>query len=979
MKIINLMFFLLFLGSSTLNAQNVIKNPNSLLQEINKRITVTIICPANSPANVKLAAREVRRYLYLRTGTLLPIAKFATGDIVSFRIDNTLEEQQFRLKSDGKSLIILGGSDVAVLYGAYAFAEKLGVRFQIDGDVIPDTKIAFALPKLDETHKPLFRLRGLQPFHDFPEGPDWWTADDWKVISGQVAKMRMNFIGLHTYPVKNKDLGPEPTVWIGLPEDVNADGTVKIAGKTSWYTTAKFSPYGCYAPGKTSVFSFGASQLFPADDYGPAINRPDDFPFPKTPEACMSMANRSGQMLNDVFTDARGLGIKTAVGTESPLDIPDVIAAQLKSRGLNPDDPSTLQKLYEGMFLRIKNAYPVDYYWIWGHEGEIDEKLFITNIECARAALKTLKAPFSLGICGWGWTAGHFPSLDKALPKDVFFSSINHNVGNAPVSPNFAELEGRLKFAIPWAEDDGNMTAIQLLAGRMRRDAADAQAYGCDGLFCLHWRTRVISPNVSALAQAGWEISDWGRSSAITSKGTKGVTVIGGQTASYLNNQIAGTLMAPLYQVVRFGLSGYRFQVPNGKYKVTLHFCELAYKDPGKRIFDVKLQQKTVISDLDIAAKVGQFAALIIPFEDVEARGGELAVDFSAKTEFPCISAIEITGPGFNKKINCGGNAYEDFEADATTDKLSRNLASDDFYSDFAFTQFGPEVAKETAAIFTKLDGNYPRPTAWIRGPGVIKINSQPWSQVKNQYAFAEEMEALRPLVHGAGNLARFDWWNHEFQFMKSMAKFACARGELDIAITRIEQIKDITAQRDSAINDALPIRLKMTKLLETMYEHLLATLNNASELGTIANIELQSLLRCKLLTARDETLEKLTGMPLPAKAKPGKEYSGAPLLVNLIVRTAQKRGETLHLKIIALDKLPVKSVMIKVRSLGNNNWKTIPAKHITRAVWNATLPAAADDFEYQVVSITSNGTKLTWPATAPEINQTVVIREYFH
>ncbi|MFA5814285.1 MAG: hypothetical protein WC865_01505 [Bacteroidales bacterium] len=825
-KIVYLNFFLLF-ASGTLNTQNALNKPNSLLAGHSSSNTVTIICPASSPANIKLAAREVRRYLYLRTATLLPIAEDAAGDVISFRIDNTLEEQQFRLKSDGKSMVIAGGSDVAVLYGAYAFAEKLGVRFQLDGDVIPDAQIPFSLPGLDETHKPVFRLRGIQPFHDFPEGPDWWTTDDWKVISGQVAKMRMNFIGLHTYPFKNKDLGPEPTVWIGLPEDVNADGTVKVADKSSWYTTAKFIPYGCYAPGETGTFSFGADQLFPADDYGPEINGPDDFPFPPTPEACVDMANRSGKMLNEVFTDARELGIKTAVGTESPLDIPDAIAEQLKSRGLNPDDPATLEKLYEGMFLRIKRTYPVDYYWIWGHEGEIDENRFITNINSARSALRSVEAPFSLGLCGWGWTAGHFPQFDKTLPKDVFFSSISHNVGNTPVSPNFAGLEGRVKFAIPWAEDDGNLTAFQLLVGRMRRDAVDAQTYGCDGLFCLHWRTRVINPNISALAQAGWELGDWGRSSDAVNK-----------------------------------------------------------------------------------------------------------------------------------------------------DSLPRNLASDDFYLDWTAAQFGPAVAKEIAAIFTKLDGNYPRTSTWNRGPGVININKQSWQEVKNQYAFAEEMESLRPRVRGSGNLARFDWWNHEFQFMKSMAMFACARGELDAALAGIEQIKDPAAQRKSAISEVLPIRLKMTNLLGTMYEHMIATLNNSSELGTIANIELQSLLRCKLLTAQDETLEKLAGAPLPAEARPRKEYSGTPLLVNLVVRTTQKRGEALLLRIIALDKQPVKSVLVKFRTLGGGKWETIEAKHIARAVWNATLPAPDDDFEYQIVSETSGGTKMKWPATAPEINQTVVIRE---
>ena len=41
----------------------------------------------------------------------------------------------------------------------------------------------------------------------------------------------------------------------------------------------------------------------------------------------------------------------------------------------------------------------------------------------------------------------------------------------------------------------------------MRRDAADALRYGCDGLLGIHWRTRILSANVLALAQAAWDQS----------------------------------------------------------------------------------------------------------------------------------------------------------------------------------------------------------------------------------------------------------------------------------------------------------------------------------------------------------------------------------------------------------------------------------------------------------------------------------------
>jgi len=39
----------------------------------------------------------------------------------------------------------------------------------------------------------------------------------------------------------------------------------------------------------------------------------------------------------------------------------------------------------------------------------------------------------------------------------------------------------------------------------MRRDAADAAEYGCTGLMGLQWRTDIIAPNASALAQAAWD------------------------------------------------------------------------------------------------------------------------------------------------------------------------------------------------------------------------------------------------------------------------------------------------------------------------------------------------------------------------------------------------------------------------------------------------------------------------------------------
>ena len=226
----------------------------------------------------ELAAREIRKYVYQRTGELLAVevwddSKTAEGDaifvgtIMSGVMKSTgysfpdLEQDAFILKtlasSDGKKLLVSGGSSIGTLYAAYHLAEQLGVGFYLDGDVIPDKQIDFSFPQLDITQTPLFNRRGIQPFHDFPEGPDWWNKEDYKAVFSQLPKLKMNFFGLHTYP--EGGVGPEPLTWIGIPEDVNPDGTVKSAYHSRHFTTQN-GTWG-YRPKNSSEYSYGTGQL----------------------------------------------------------------------------------------------------------------------------------------------------------------------------------------------------------------------------------------------------------------------------------------------------------------------------------------------------------------------------------------------------------------------------------------------------------------------------------------------------------------------------------------------------------------------------------------------------------------------------------------------------------------------------------------------------------------------------------------------
>ena len=198
---------------------------------------VTILTPLRATPQETLATREVLRYVYLRTGRLLSITAGNTApgkSLLVARKDHSLasglvrdratrdaiaglKPEQYLLRtmssSGGTKLVLLvGGDNTGTLYAAYRFAEHLGVRFYLSGDTIPDGKIALSLPNLNEIGRPLFSIRGIQPFHDFPEGPDWWDRDDYLAYVAQLAKMRMNFLGIHTYP----EGGPnaEPAVWM---------------------------------------------------------------------------------------------------------------------------------------------------------------------------------------------------------------------------------------------------------------------------------------------------------------------------------------------------------------------------------------------------------------------------------------------------------------------------------------------------------------------------------------------------------------------------------------------------------------------------------------------------------------------------------------------------------------------------------------------------------------------------------------------
>ncbi len=975
---------------------------------------VTVVHPPDASPAERLGAREVARYLYLRTGTLPAVQAGLgaprSGGLVVARRDRAglpadiataaarLGREQYLLRTVTKGhlriLWIIGGDDSGVLYGAYRFAERLGVRFYLHGDVVPDHRIAHALPDLNEIGRPIFDVRGIQPFHDFPEGPDWWNTDDHLAYVGQLAKMRMNFLGLHCYP--EGGVGPEPLVWIGRLADLDERGRPVFSYPSRWADTRRDLPWG-YAAMKTSEFVGGAERLFAGDDHGPDVHGEFLATNGSPVEVCNAVFNRTAAILHRVFGFARAVGVKTCIGTETPLTIPKAVQDRLRAGGKDPNDPTVVREVYEGMFRRIALVHPLDYYWLWTPEGwtwggNKPEQFEAArrDLEAALGALDALGKPFTLASCGWVLGPQHDrAALDAVLPKDCPMSCINRDVGHAPVERGFANVTGRPKWAIPWMENDPNLVAPQPWVGRMRQDAVDARRLGCTGLLGIHWRTKILSMNIAALAGAAWDQS-WVPSGTDVSPIPPGAppTDYRRGTPAAFTAPVEGTEEDPVYQTVRYDVDAYRLPAPNGTYRVVLKFNEPHYGEAGKRVFGVRVQGRQAIEHLDLFARAGKNRALDLTFDGVAVTHGSLVIDFTREVEYPCIAAIAATrsdrGQPFACKINCGGPRWRDYAADdgpADRHEVSgkdRSMPVEAFYIDFALAHFGPEVAESAGRVFARIDGlHLPEPSTWIDGPGGIRVNGEAWDAVAKRYGFVRELENLRDAVRGSGNLERYDYWLNTYRMMAAMAELGCRRGELDRLAGEMKKEADAAKKREFA-QRGVAVRERMARLWERMIRLQVAATDTPGELGTLANLEQHNRKKLAFLTAHDTVLAAALGAALPLSCTPSEVYEGPARIIVPAVRTHAAPGEAVRLRamVIAPDDQVVSDVRLFWREMGRGwRYHRVAFRPVGRAVFEVELPVPtnAGALEYYVTA-TAGRQRLVWPATAPKLNQTVVV-----
>lgn len=110
------------------------------------------------------------------------------------------------------------------------------------------------------------------------------------------------------------------------------------------------------------------------------------------------------------------------------------------------------------------------------------------------------------------------------------------------------------------------------------------------------------------------------------------------------DHAIGGTTFDFVYQSHRWGPAGMSYQVrlPNGLYRVNLHFAETTYQTAGARVFDVALEGNVVLDDHDVFVHVGSDTADVHTY-GVAVTDQQLDITFpEVKADNAMIAGIEV-------------------------------------------------------------------------------------------------------------------------------------------------------------------------------------------------------------------------------------------------------------------------------------------------------------------------------------------------
>ncbi len=174
---------------------------------------IAVVVGENAPDLEKFAASELCGYLNKLFGldvqpTNAPAASASAVFLIGTPASNPLIKAFPKVGDQGiviqrvggatPTLIVGGGSSRATLWAVYELAERWGVRYLLDRDVLP-AKSKFTMPSLKVVMEPIFRVRAHPTIQDFADSGEAWGIKDFRPLIDQLAKMKYNRLNIFAF------------------------------------------------------------------------------------------------------------------------------------------------------------------------------------------------------------------------------------------------------------------------------------------------------------------------------------------------------------------------------------------------------------------------------------------------------------------------------------------------------------------------------------------------------------------------------------------------------------------------------------------------------------------------------------------------------------------------------------------------------------------------------------------------------------
>ncbi|NUQ63428.1 MAG: hypothetical protein HUU20_13195, partial [Pirellulales bacterium] len=411
------------------------------------------------------------------------------------------------IELEGRPVVVAAGNDEAgTMYAAYELLERLGIVFQLTGDIIPRQKRDLPVPSLDLRMEPALRHRGMHCWH----GIRWYMGlAELRQEIDQLAKLKMNVFQFY---------------WgMGGPW-----AEFSYGGKAAEISGTKESGYVAW-PGAsgTAKSVLVGRDCFPQDGY----LGPPEFARVQTQDEAYRTAR---DFLREVIRYAHSRKVQVWLTMGEIPYVPSNLAPPASKRGrdfycgvaLSPGDPAVLG-IWEAAVRSMIESYPeADRYWVVSgsellggtrpvHGVAADDPqvqalirdyrhlrpllpsksqaaadlgladLDLADIAVADKLVRSIKARHPAAGLGVEliFRGGQLRALDAALPKDVALMNMVNFTGETAMS-YFDGIQGRDLVVWPRITDDGCELNMQLNAMMYDSDETipGAVRYGLTGV-----------------------------------------------------------------------------------------------------------------------------------------------------------------------------------------------------------------------------------------------------------------------------------------------------------------------------------------------------------------------------------------------------------------------------------------------------------------------------------------------------------------